>query len=59
MRDEDLAYEIYSIPTDRKEYEEEYTSHLVALYLNICSCLTKLNRKEDAVHSADEALKLK
>lgn len=31
----------------------------MALYLNICSCLTKTNKKEDAIHSADEALKIK
>lgn len=32
---------------------------MIALYLNICSCLTKTNKKEDALHSADEALKIK
>lgn len=29
-----------------------------AFYLNICSCLTKLNKKEDAIRSADEALQI-
>ena len=31
---------------------------MVALYLNICACLIKLQRKEDAIFSADEALKI-
>lgn len=31
----------------------------MAIYLNICSTLTKINRKNDAIHSADEALKIK
>jgi hypothetical protein len=29
------------------------------LYLNICSCLTKQNKKEEALFSADESLKVK
>lgn len=45
MKDEDLTYENYSLPTNQQEYAEEYTSHLMALYLNICSCLTKMNKK--------------
>jgi hypothetical protein len=59
MKDEDLIYETYILPEERQDFREEYNSHLVALYLNICSCLTKLNKKEDAIHSADEALKIK
>lgn len=58
MKDEDLLYENYQLPESAKEYAREYINHLVALYLNICSCLTKLNKKEDAIHSADEALKI-
>lgn len=52
MKDEDLEYCTYALSEEQKKYEEEYSSHMVALYLNICSCLTKLNRKEDAIHSA-------
>lgn len=58
MKDEDLIYENYQLPETAKEYAGEYSNHLIALYLNICSCLTKLNKKEDAIHSADEALKI-
>jgi hypothetical protein len=53
MKDEDLVYESYALPEERKEYDEEYSNHLIALYLNICSCLTKQGKKEDAIHSAD------
>jgi hypothetical protein len=53
MKDEDLLYESYHLSEEDKEYKEEYDGHLVAIYLNICSTLTKLNRKNDAVHSAD------
>lgn len=45
MKDEDLTYENYSLPGTQQEYTEEYSNHLVALYLNICSCLTKMNKK--------------
>lgn len=33
--------------------------HLIALYLNISSCLTKINKKDDAIYSAEEALKIR
>lgn len=53
MKDEDLEYLTFSLPEEMEEFKEEYENHLIALYLNICSCLTKTNKKEDAVHSAD------
>ncbi len=59
MKDEDLLYQNYCLPATQQEYAEEYTNHVLALYLNICSSLTKINKKEDAIHSADEALKLR
>ena len=59
MKDEDLMYEFYQLSEEDKGYKEEYEGHLVAIYLNICSTLTKLNRKNDGIHSADEALKIK
>jgi hypothetical protein len=45
MKDDDLEYMSYAVPEERKEYAEEFSNHLVALYLNISSCLTKLNKK--------------
>lgn len=27
--------------------------------MNICSCLTKMNKKEDALHSVNEGMKIK
>lgn len=59
MKDDDLEYRNFSLAEEQKGFKEEYEGHLVALYLNICSCLTKTNKKEDAVHSADEALKIR
>ena len=59
MKDQDLMYEFYQLSEEDKGYKEEYEGHLVAIHLNICSTLTKLNRKNDAIHSADEALKIK
>jgi hypothetical protein len=59
MKDEHLTYELYRLPEDCSRFRDEYEAHMVALYLNICSCLTKANKKEDAIHSAEEALQLK
>ena len=42
MKDEDLSYH-EAIPSD--PYEAKHKRHLIALYLNISSCLAKLNRK--------------
>ena len=59
MKDQDMIYQLYSLPETSKEYLDQYDKHMIALYLNISSCLTKMNKKEDAIHSADEALKIK
>lgn len=53
MKDEHLSYELYQIPEELAGFKEDYQTHMIALYLNICSCLTKTNKKEDALHSAD------
>ena len=55
LKDEDIIYENYRPDS---EYKEEHEAHLVALYLNICSALTKMNKKQEAIHSSEEALKL-
>lgn len=53
MKDDDLEYHIFTLPENLARFKEEYETHLIALYLNICSCLTKANKKEDAIHSTD------
>lgn len=57
MKDEHLKYILYDAELSASD-KAKYESHMVALYLNICSCLTKMGKKDDALFSADEALKI-
>jgi hypothetical protein len=45
MKDEDLQYFNYDCSQLSENLKTKYENHLCALYLNICSCLTKLNKK--------------
>lgn len=53
-----MKYEEYSYHELSEKLQIKHKNHLVALYLNITSCLTKLNKKDDAILSAEEGLKM-
>lgn len=58
MKDSDLTHQEFGTQNLSQEMKNKYNENLNAIYLNICHCLTKLNRKEQALYSADLALKI-
>lgn len=58
MKDEDLVYHQFDESSLDPPLKNAHEKHLIALYLNISSCLTKKNKKEEAIFSAEEALKI-
>ena len=53
MKDEDLQYLNFDSSTLDPSSLAKFKAHMIALYLNISSCLTKLGKKEDSVLSAE------
>lgn len=45
MKDEHLSYHNFDSSSLPSELREKHETHMIALYLNICSCLTKQNKK--------------
>jgi tetratricopeptide (TPR) repeat protein len=58
MKDEDLVYHQFDESSLDPPLKNVHQKHLIALYLNISSCLAKKNKKEEAIFSAEEALKI-
>lgn len=58
MKDSDLTHQEFDTKDLSEIMKNKYNENMNAIYLNICHCLTKLNRKEEAIHSADLALKI-
>ena len=56
ISDEDIKYRTFS--PKYVAQEQPYNNVMNSIYLNICSCLTKLNCKEDAIYAADQALEI-
>ena len=55
LKDSDLRYNKYE---PEEEHRASLDGHLSKLYLNICLCLTKLNRKEEAIAATEEVIRM-